>query len=83
MMDERKDGGAAFPRTWSESYGGAISNESSGGMSLRDWFAGQAMCGLYAASNGQILTRPEDLRADAMAAYAIADAMLAARKEEA
>lgn len=55
------------------------------GMSLRDWFAGQA---LYAATgfattmrvaNGDTETRV-DLRAAATLAYQIADAMLKARE---
>lgn len=51
------------------------SEVSSGGMTLRDWFAGQAIAGLMA--------NDEDY-ADATAAvvaYKIADAMLAARKD--
>lgn len=46
------------------------------GMSLRDWFAGQALAGLAAS--------PMDMPAEAygLTAYAIADAMLAARAEK-
>lgn len=47
------------------------------GMTLRDWFAGQALAGLAAS--------PMDMPAEAygLTAYAIADAMLAAREQKA
>ena len=62
------DGGAAFP------WGGEIN----GGMSVRDYFAGQALAGLiasYAASSANFA-----VEADAQRAYA--DAMIAVRKGE-
>lgn len=64
------DGGSAFP------YGGG-SDGPFPGMTLRDWFAGQAMAG-WLASFG-----PDDgCRASGIAdfAYEIADAMLVARE---
>ena len=39
-MSEKKDGGAAFPRPTGGSN--AFENKAQKGMSLRDWFAGQA-----------------------------------------
>lgn len=64
-MSNPKDGGPAFPHTWRDDHGE--------GMSLRDWFAGQALAGINA-----------NTAADAAAlCYAIADAMLAARSKEA
>lgn len=45
------------------------------GMTLRDWFAGQALAGLISSPN---VFRPERLDY-AEAAYGFADAMLAAR----
>lgn len=45
-----------------------------GGMSLRDWFAGQALAGLSATDN-------YDSQTTVKAAYEMADAMIAARKE--
>jgi len=45
-------------------------------MSLRDWFAGQALAGSLAGEPGSHLI-PERLAPDC---YALADAMIAARK---
>ena len=70
------DGGPAFPQIpaqranqemWSAPY-------VPEGMSLRDWFAGQAV-------NGNDLSPFDDFEAIACAAYKVADAMLAARKK--
>ena len=44
-------------------------------MTLRDWFAGQALAGLLAEGTGQPWSK------DARDAYLAADAMIAARKE--
>jgi hypothetical protein len=68
-----KDGGPAFPNV-----GGTEPNDlfPSYGMSLRDYFAGQALAGLLANPN----TR--ETRTDtALAAYFIADALLKARTQ--
>lgn len=66
-MTNTIDGGPAFPSPqcgdWSPEYG----------MSLRDWFAGQALAGMMASDDG---STPENVAAEA---YEIADAMLAAR----
>jgi hypothetical protein len=75
-MSAVKDGGPAFPV-----HGGDWPNDDprnrilGGGMSLRDWFAGQALAGMLASG--------EDFRpsAGAEAAYLLADAMIAARRE--
>lgn len=63
----KNKGGSAFPIT-------NRPNESftSAGMTLRDWFAGQALAGFCSIDSGT----PE---ADAKMAYRIADAMLEAR----
>lgn len=50
------------------------------GMSLRDWFAGQAMAALYSTINGVFKTGANDIEADAKLFYKIADAMIAARE---
>ena len=72
-MTKRDDGGPAFP-------GGEIGHESWTehciGMSLPDWFAGQALPFCLAEFGGNA----DDGRQPAEAAYQIADAMIAARK---
>lgn len=73
-MSVPHDGGPAFP-------GEEVGYSSIGsfriprpGMSLRDYFAGQALAGLLASSPRRI-----DDKVAAFGAYAIADAMIAAR----
>lgn len=89
MDDETKppppDGGPAFPLSDIGMYGHH-------GMSLRDWFAGQALAGSLANSEGihaeteptmAILSgerRASFARFLAVQAYALADAMLEVRK---
>lgn len=70
---EQNDGGPAFP----------IEYMASQGMSLRDWFAGQALMSwridavdLYRMEHGEHV----DCRFIAEHSYAIADAMLKARE---
>ena len=73
-MSKHDDGGPAFP---SVDYGSI-------GMSLRDWFAGQALAGVIAACCQDTLNFETREQLFARNAYAIADAMLAerARREE-
>ena len=54
---------------------GDRTNGGHDGMTLRDWFAGQALAGMIRA-NHRLEFQPTD---DATWAYQIADAMLAAR----
>lgn len=74
MSDSIEDGGCAFPSPqcgdWSPEYG----------MSLRDWFAGQALAGLCGngAWSGSFTPPLQTITAEA--AYSLADAMIAARK---
>ena len=74
------DGGPAFPQlqrseTYEANDGCKVStHESYGGMSLRDWFAGQALAGLVAATD-----RDGSKEVYAMDAYDLADAMLKIR----
>lgn len=65
-MMTKQDYGPVFPHP----TGGF--NAGNGGMSLRDWFAGQAMANQYTHDGGQ----PDKV---ARWAYQVADAMLAAR----
>jgi len=88
-MSEKDDGGPAFPRPDERDGHGNGICQGSYGMSLRDWFAGQALaciCPAYgdrhgmddlvniATENGRTLH--EEL---AHAAYKIADAMISER----
>jgi hypothetical protein len=69
----KKDGGPAFPMVGQidEFRSVAIT-----GMTLRDWFAGQALAGVM---EKYAYVRPE---ANAKEAYALADAMIAQREKE-
>ena len=69
----RDDGGQAFPMPQAETSQGGHWEEN--GMSLRDWFAGQALAALIAHYEGQ------DGSMDGIpaSAFQYADAMLAAR----
>lgn len=73
MSDQPKDGGPAFPHR--SQY---VGQDDATGMSLRDWFAGQALTGLASGhdNTGGWAWTPENV---ATTAYIIADAMLAAK----
>ncbi len=77
-MDSKKDGGPAYPATRMEAV--PMSNGQTeyfdaefSGMSLRDWFAGQVI------ASGRFNEMHETYADDAMSAYLMADAMIAAR----
>jgi hypothetical protein len=69
MSTQIDDGGPAFPIPY-----GQVMSEDGKGMTLRDWFAGQALAGLLA--NGGAVSWEDD----ATNAYTVADAMIEARK---
>ena len=72
MEGWEKTGGAAFPLPYS-------STVPTDGMTLRDWFAGQALAPLLAAQTpGHGKDVPKIM---AKAAYLVADAMLAERQK--
>jgi len=78
-MSKQNDGGAAFPTIARENDGqGNYCYYSEGGMTLRDWFAGQALAGLVADSSYD----PKDKYNEYASrfCYTIADAMLAERE---
>lgn len=52
---------------------------SCGGMTLRDWFAGQALAGLRGGLSGGYVPDSAECEEAATVAFRIADAMLAAR----
>ena len=68
MTDRIEDGGAAFPTE----PRGTVHGRRYDGMTLRDWFAGQAL------ANPDICRRDDEY--PQRTAYAFADAMLEARK---
>lgn len=71
------DGGNAFP------IPGLQNDESFNGMSLRDYFAGQALQGFLSGllADGQAKFGDSSRSEVAAQSYQMADAMLAARKE--
>ena len=70
------DGEPAFPNSVPDDKTGEWM--SSPGMTLRDWFAGQALTGLVLLVGGS--DKAQELSRDTAAvAYALADAMLAER----
>lgn len=75
-MSEIKDGGPAFPRPASTDEHSLPCNvyQDQMGMSLRDYFAGQALAGLCAKNGGRW--------DNAESAYMCADAMIAQRDKE-
>lgn len=83
-MTKRDDGGPAFPAKWDDHHDHLGNPDGTSGMTLRDWFAGQALAGLAAnkkQTEAALGLGPEDARVLlAKTSYAIADAMLAARK---
>jgi hypothetical protein len=72
---QSKSGGAAYPRTCDVSFNGEE------GMSLRDYFAGQALAGICANSYTPWSPDAADISDATLAksAYDLADAMIAAR----
>jgi len=73
------DGGAAFPMP-STVEGGQVYDYAHTGMTLRDWFAGQALAGDY-ANQGSCAEMYYAENA-AKRYYLIADAMLLERKKQ-
>jgi hypothetical protein len=70
-----KDGESAFP-----SLGGYYRHiMSDPGMTLRDWFAGQALTGLLSGNTRPPISTINDI---VLKSWNIADAMLAAREEK-
>jgi hypothetical protein len=91
-MNQTNDGGPAFPQEicdweYQSLKSPAFTDEQrqivfdmKRGMSLRDWFAGQALAGMLANSTGN---RKRNEEWWSLYAYKQADAMIAARNEEA
>jgi hypothetical protein len=73
-MTQKDNGGPAFPHDGRDNGPGNIKGRAHDGMSLRDWFAGQALAGFCS---------DPDMKTHHMAnmAYELADAMLEARNK--
>lgn len=92
MSDKINDGGPVFPHIHTDLYDddgrdlpGPQVHTTRPGLSLRDWFAGQALSGLLssdhgAASAAKLLLDTGTYTSLANCAFNIADAMLAARE---
>ena len=74
-MSDKNDGGPAYPVA-SDIYNGSGLT----GMSLRDWFAGQALMGWAAGRNRPMDHEACEPASVARSCYAYADAMLRARE---
>ena len=72
----KRDGGPAFPVTTDHKVASDLAWTC--GMTLRDWFAGRALEGMLSYPDEDGIKHIEYARY----AYSLADAMLAARKEE-
>lgn len=92
-MSEIDDGGSAFPSTREEIEDGALYRVTATGMSLRDWFAGQALAAIFgralltsegAESIDAIAKQTKENGGNTIAAacYNVADAMLKMRETE-
>ena len=80
----------AFPNEQHETADGTWNQTFDSGMSLRDWFAGQALHRALSATyydrsddSTRLVEGEEHEKAAAQAAYRIADAMLAEREKSA
>ena len=71
------DGGQAFPTGAACDADGRLRSHGNAGMSLRDWFAGQALTGLMANPHANIEWMEKHA---VISAYNAADAMLAERE---
>lgn len=72
----KNDGGPAFPQTDLSGYGMGPGEGNNSGMTLRDWFAGQALTGYL----HDIQHHKHSEVHIARCSYILADAMLAARE---
>ncbi|WP_173931365.1 hypothetical protein [Chelativorans sp. Marseille-P2723] len=81
-MTKINDGGPAFPALDFNRQPDPNASALFPGMSLRDWFAGQALAGIICKSPFvRVESFHEAFQASAMGAYEYADAMLAERSK--
>ena len=79
-----KDGGSAFPSTkyWDARFEEMHAPEATGGMSLRSWYAGMALTGVFHAAykaleNSDTPREMGNAQNIAILAFEVADAMIA------
>ena len=72
----QKNGGPAYPTYYHPTEG--FDRE---GMTLRDWFAGQAMAGILSGNPSTTINQDDLVKVLSVSAYGIADAMLAQREK--
>ena len=80
MTDKTKDGGPAIPRApfeYTDHRGMNWEVREQRGMTLRDYFAGQALAGLLANARYDL-----PMASDVSSAFEYADAMLSQREED-
>ena len=89
-MSEQDNGGPAFPMSAHPDHGYGPGESVKEGMTLRDWFAGQALAGILAHDASIDSAMPTESIRDtltrtvecwAIRSYRIADAMLKAREQ--
>ncbi len=81
MSDGIEDGGPAYPLFADGTHARDLNSIANEGMSLRDWFAGQALAGDWAAqAECGFYVQNQNLDERAKLYYKTADAMLKARK---
>jgi hypothetical protein len=83
-MAQVDDGGPAYPIPWHQMSDGTSAPAEPKGMTLRDWFAGQALAGLLAnplhLRGYPDASDPELFKDTAEAAYEAADALIRDRR---
>ena len=81
MSNGKDNGGPAFPQP--EINGDPVNSwaRGCGGLSVRDWFAGQALAGNISGYVSSDSPAPDEMEKKAVMAYMAADAMLKARAQ--
>ena len=80
-MSAKRDGGPAFPETIYAGNSNRHAADETPGMTLRDWFAGQALAGILAFPGAVEGNRTKSYRTVVNTAYGYADAMIEERSK--